>query len=454
MPRRVSFALAAAAVALFAGTARGAEPSTAAPAPADAVVAAISDADLRRLLGEVLARNPELAGLAAAARAAELEAPQAASLPDPVAMVTAYPLTPETRVGPVRAMAGLSQTFPWFGKLGLRERAAVVVAAEARETVEAARLRVVTEARELVAELGFVDADEQVLRDDRATLARYEELARARYASGQGLEQAAVKIQAEITRTDGRLLDLATHRAEQRARLNALRDRPASTEVPAISLPSLEGAAPPAVDAAALRARAVERRPEVAGAAAAIERARVESELAAKQFRPDVTLGFTYTLVDRRTDAPGRASPPPGNGDDDLGLTASLNLPVRKRRLEAGVAQAAAGESAAADRRRSVVAAIEETLGDLVQRLPLTAERLHLFQRVLLLQARESLASAEAAYAAGTLDALDLLDAERVLLEVRTATERARADYAIALADLDGAVGAPALSGAAAGDTP
>ena len=454
MPKRVSFALAAVAVALFAGTARGAEPPAAEPAPADAVVAAVADADLSRLLGEVLARNPEVAGLAAAARAAELEAPQAASLPDPVAMVTAYPLTPETRVGPVRAMAGLSQRFPWFGKLGLRERAAILAAAAARETLEAARLRVVTEARELVAELSFVAADERVLHDDRATLARYEELARTLYASGQGLEQAAVKIQAEITRTDGRLLDLAARRAGLLARLNALRDQPASTDVPAIPLPTLAAGETPSLDGAALRARALERRPEVAAAAAAVERARVESELAAKQFRPDVTLGFTYTIVDRRTDAPGRASPPPGNGDDDLGLTASLNLPVRKRRLEAGVAQAAAGESAAADRRRGAVAAVEETVGDLVQRLPLTAERLRLFERVLLLQVRESLSSAEAAYAAGTVDALDLLDAERVLLEVRTATERARADYAIALAELDGAVGAPALPAAAVGDTP
>ena len=59
------------------------------------------------------------------------------------------------------------------------------------------------------------------------------------------------------------------------------------------------------------------------------------------------------------------------------------------------------------------------------------------------IQADQSLRSAEAGYAAGTLNSLDLLDAERVLLEVRTATERTRADYAIALARLEGAVGEP-----------
>ena len=59
------------------------------------------------------------------------------------------------------------------------------------------------------------------------------------------------------------------------------------------------------------------------------------------------------------------------------------------------------------------------------------------------MQAEQSLRSAEAGYAAGGLNSLDLLDAERVLLEVRTTTVRARADYAIALARLEGAVGSP-----------
>ena len=53
------------------------------------------------------------------------------------------------------------------------------------------------------------------------------------------------------------------------------------------------------------------------------------------------------------------------------------------------------------------------------------------------------LQAAESGYAAGILNSLDLLDAERVLLEVRTGTERARADHAIALARLEGTIGGP-----------
>ena len=118
-----------------------------------------------------------------------------------------------------------ARRFPWFGKLELRERQALFAAAAATADVEAKRLALVTEARRLYYELAFLGVQERVLRDDRATLGHYEELSRARYASGVGLEQAVIKLQAEITRDDNRLLELANRRAGLVAALDALRDR-------------------------------------------------------------------------------------------------------------------------------------------------------------------------------------------------------------------------------------
>ena len=95
------------------------------------------------------------------------------------------------------------------------------------------------------------------------------------------------------------------------------------------------------------------------------------------------------------------------------------------------------------DHGDSLGAAVDRAVGELLERLRLTGEQVQLFERVLLIQAEQSLRSAESGYAAGNLNSLDLLDAERVLLDVRTGIERARADHAIALARLEGAVGAP-----------
>jgi outer membrane protein TolC len=66
-------------------------------------------------------------------------------------------------------------------------------------------------------------------------------------------------------------------------------------------------------------------------------------------------------------------------------------------------------------------------------------------------QAEEALDSALAGYSAGSHGALDLLDSERVLLQVRIAEARARTDLAIAVALLEGAVARP-LEAAENGD--
>jgi outer membrane protein, heavy metal efflux system len=178
---------------------------------------------------------------------------------------------------------------------------------------------------------------------------------------------------------------------------------------------------------------------------AGLEIARAETgiALARKEFKPDLTLGATYTWVGPRGDAAGIAAPPPDNGKDIFAISASINLPIHRGRLKAGVEEAAELRRAADEGQRDVVTAIDRSLGDLTERVALTWKQLRLLRGVLGIQADQSLRSAEAGYASGSLNSLDLLDAERVLLEVRTATERTRADYAIALARLEGAVGEP-----------
>ena len=396
---------------------------------------------LRDLVAEVLQRNPDLARMRREAMAAELRAPQVRALPDPMASVTPFLSSPETRVGPQELTVSLSQRLPWFGKLALREQAALFVAAAARAEVEARAVARVTEARRLYYELAFLDAQEDAVREDRDALEHYEEVARARYASGVGLEQAVVKIQAEITKDDNRLLEIANRRAALVAALNALRDRPPETPFPPPSLP--EDQELPELAYEPLEELALSARPEVARERARMAQAATGVDLARKAYLPDFNVGLAYTAVGSRDDAAGRANPPEGDGDDILGVTAGINIPLWRKKLEAGVAEATQRELAAQEGLRSVAADIHRDLGDLLQRIPQTREQLDLFRDVLTVQAEEALRSAEASYSAGALGALDLLDAERVLLEVRIATSRTAADLAIALARLEGVLATP-----------
>jgi cobalt-zinc-cadmium efflux system outer membrane protein len=417
-------------------------PPEAVPPPTDAadhLLASLEDPTLHALVRDTLERNPTLATAIAVARVSLHEAPQAQALPDPMVGVTGYLSPPQTRVGPQRLMATVSQRLPWAGKRSLREEAALHQSEALVSDVAARRLQLVTDVRRLSYEIAYLDAYRGVVQTDRDTLIHYEQLARARYASGVGIEQAVVKIQAEITKDDNRLIEIATRRATLVATLNALRDYPQDSPVPDIALPKATKEAPPL---AALRARALEKRPELDAAQAHVARADTMIELARKEYKPDLTVGATYGLVTGRSDlAPGITVP--DDSQDVFGVSLSLNLPIKHGKLDAGLEEATEQRLAAVERRRDVTTAIDRSLGELVERVRLSGEQVHLFERVLLIQAEQSLRSAESGYAAGNLNSLDLLDAERVLLEVRTGIERARADHAIAVARLEGAIGAP-----------
>ena len=333
--------------------------SPAVPAPesaAELLLGSIGQDELRALIAEVLQRNPGVAAAQAQARAAVQRAPQIRALPDPVASLTAFLETPETRTGPQRLMAGISQGLPWFGKLALKEQAALYAAAVLDAEVEAKRLGLVTEARRLYYELAFLNRYREITEEFRTHLLQHEEISRARYSTGVGLGQAVVKLQAEITRVENRLLDIDTRQVALRAQVNSLRDRPASVPLGSESLPET---AELALDADQLHQSALRRRPELSAADTRIARAETLIRLAEKGYRPDFMVGLTYTLVDPRDDAPGRLQPPPGNGDDIFGIQGGITLPVWRRKLAAGVEEAVELQTSAAEAKRDTIAAIE-----------------------------------------------------------------------------------------------
>lgn len=417
------------------------------PAAADAVLAGVEQPGIAQLIRETLERNPEVAAGRAWARAARALAPQARSLPDPTASLTAFVQEPETRVGAQRFSVVLSQRFPGWGKLALRERVALLEAAALEADVEASRLRLATEIRKLCYELAFLDRYRDINRTFRGHLVQHEEISRARYATGVGLGQAVVKLQAEITRVDSELLATEARRAKLLARLNSLRDRPVSLDLPPPS-PSPLTPAPAGradFDLEHLTYRAHLLRPEIAAADLRVVRAQVLIELAGIASRPDFQVGLVYTAVDPRDDVAARLQPPAGNGDDVLGLQGGLSIPLWRGRLRGEAERAEAEMIAAQERRRRARTEIDGEIGDLAQRLVLAWRQLRLVGDLLVVQAEESLQSAEAGYIAGTLTALDLLDAEHVLFEAQTAAARATTDYLIGFAELEGAVGEPVL---------
>ena len=397
------------------------------------------DGRLAALIAEALDRNPRIREAHALWQASRHRAPQAAALPDPVLAVTQHARLPQTRVGPQTTVLSVTQPVPGFGKRALRGQVAAKAAEVRAELHRAQRAEVVRLVKRAYYDLGYVDRALAISREEEELLRHSEVLARSRYAQGFGQQADVLRLQAEITRALNRREDLRRRRVDAEALLNALLDRDAAAPIRPVTLgarpaPELDG------DALAASGRA---RPEVQAAQRRIEGAEREMELARRQRRPDFSVGVSWGHVLGRRDPAGRAAPPAGDGQDVYSVMFGMSLPFfRAARYDAAFREAAERSTSARAAYRTTVAETERAVRSTGFRLQSIERQIALFENALLPQAGQSLIATEAAYAAGGAGVVDLLDSQRVLLDVRFGLARLDVDYLKALADLERSVGA------------
>ena len=132
---------------------------------------------------------------------------------------------------------------------------------------------------------------------------------------------------------------------------------------------------------------------------------------------------------------------PPDEGKNSVSVSLGVSLPVWKKSYRAGVEEA--GHRLTAQRRRlqetrdAMANAVEQAL----IRIETLDEQIALLDTVLIPQSEESLHATETAYQTGQVGVLELLDSERVQLDVLRMRARYVSDFLIALADLERSVG-------------
>lgn len=396
------------------------------------------NAQLEAFVRQALGANPGLQESMARYRAALQQVAQATALPDPMLNYNQFLRSVETRVGPQLTSVVLSQKFPWFGELDVRGQAVLKEAAALYQAYRARQREIINLVKQAYYELSYLDRAIAINEEERLLLAHYERLAQSRFAAGQGLQQAVIKIQAELTRTLDRLKVLRRQRETGAAQLNTLMDQPPERplgRVPELDLPRAN------LELPGLYELGEKNRPELKASFARVEKNEKAIQLAKKDFWPDFTIGAGFTNVGDRGDLPGVLMPPPDNGKNAFSFSIGVNIPIWRDKYRAGVLEAT--ESLIAERKNylNLRNEMEFSIRDQTLRLETLLEQIDLFERVLIPQAEESLRSTESAYETGQVGSLDLLDGERFLLDVKLVRVRYRADYLKALSALERAVG-------------
>jgi cobalt-zinc-cadmium efflux system outer membrane protein len=188
------------------------------------------------------------------------------------------------------------------------------------------------------------------------------------------------------------------------------------------------------LDTAALFARALAGRADLAAVHREHDRAGFERELQLAVRRPNVTVGAGY-----RRDF----------GAGGLVFEIGVPLPLRDRNA-GGVAKAQAEERVASSlvAEAELVVALDVQLA--VNAVEISGARVGQIERDYLTRAREARESVLAAYRAGSVDLLDFLDAQRVFRDVQRSYHRALFDLRVSHLQLEAAVAGPGSGPASA----
>jgi cobalt-zinc-cadmium efflux system outer membrane protein len=394
----------------------------------------VPDQQLAAFMHDLLDQNPEVRAAEAFTLSVLDRVPQQRSLPDPLLSYRLFLSEPETRVGPQIQGAEFSQTLPWFGKRELQaERAGHVAGAVSWQAQELQR-SLVAELKRVYFDAAYLQEALAINAEEAELLRRFEQIALIRYSTGGGIQQSVIKVQTDITRLAAQATALGERLGITQRKIAELLGRPESD----LALRSIRLALPDVrFDRAQLETESVEQNPTLFARQRQIEADRAWVRRRHREAYPDFSVGIGYIDVGRREDTAGTLTPPEDNGKDIWALTVKLNIPLYRGRIRAGVAEAnhslQSNQSALKRTQDELRSGVRES----ALRLESLDEQARLFRDVLIPQAGQSLASAEAAYTTNRQGFLDLLDAERVLFQVRLTYHRLLSDYWISLAELE-----------------
>jgi cobalt-zinc-cadmium efflux system outer membrane protein len=399
--------------------------------------------------------NPQLESAFNRWKAALEMVTPARTLPDPRFSYGYYIQEVETRVGPQEDSLGISQTFPWFGKLKLQGQAAQSGADAAQQQYESAKLVLFDEVKQAYYELYYLGCAIDITKENVGLLQQFEQIAESKYRAGTAANGDVLKAQVELDKLRDRLRTLEDMQEPTDARLNAALNRPA--EAPLL-LPGDLGREKPSAGTGQLIAQLTAansglnpnasssiqglltelqtNNPDLKSLDYQAERDQRNIALAKKQFFPDVTLGVNDIVT-----GPARAPNVTDSGKDAVIAGFSVNIPLwwGKYRAE---------ERAAQSQYRATRAARQNQANLLSTHLKLAAfkyqdaeRKVVLYRDALIPKADENIKVIQRSYQADKSDFLSLIDAERVLLEFQLTYERAVADREQGLATVEKLVG-------------
>lgn len=345
---------------------------------------------LQDLLTEAEQNNPQIHAARQAWQAAKQVPSQVSTLPDPqfnlqqVNVGSPRPFAGYTNSDFAYIGLGVSQDFPYPGKLRLKGEIAKRDADVVQQQYESVRRSILAGVKSAYFQLAYLSKTLGILESDGELLQQVEKAADARYRSGMGNQQELLRAQLEQTKL---LREITMHHLEVarlQAQIKQLLNRPQSSpDIEPSELP--ETPLPQTFEELLSAAKA--QNPEISGAEKMVEKQKLQVDLAHKDFYPDFNVQYMW----QRTD--------PTQFRAYYMLSFGVRVPIyrgRKQRPELAQAEAELNRSRSDSEAQSQQVAFE--VRSEYETAQKTAELLKIYREGLLPQARAGFQAGIAAY--------------------------------------------------------
>lgn len=384
--------------------------------------------ELAPLIQEAIRSNPEIATTREQVQVLTARVPQVRTLDDPEVKIQLWNTPESLNVTKTNTtIYGIAQRFPVPGLLSQQEEVAVHEAQQAEQRLAAKIQEIIASVTVAYYELFYAHKALDIHHEQVTLLRQFFQIANAKFKVGKGTQVDVLRAQVELSKLFLHLPILEQRRETAKAHLNILLDR---APLASLGIPVAPKAVTVSFSVDTLQEDALRIRPEVQEAGWAVAQFQSATKLAKLRYFPHlrVELQRWQNFQD----------------DDGFGGNVMFNIPFSfwtKSKYDAGVREAAAQVAAAQARKKTLENLTRFQIKDLVSQIQATQQVLILFSSTVLPQAKQTLKAAHAGYRTDRTDFLDLIDAERALINYQLEYVRALVDREHQVAKLQRVVG-------------
>ncbi len=248
---------------------------------------------LESLIKEAKENSPDILAAKKRWEAAKTRIPQAKSLDNPNIGISFEKIPRGTikidKTMPEERMLSVTQMFPWFGKLPLKGKIALVESQMFAAEYKNKELQVINEVKNVYYDLFMNYKEVQLKRQSLVLLEAISAIAESKYSVGEISQEEVFKLHLEIAKLNNNIINLEQEKAAKQTRLNTLLNREPQG---LLGTPYLNEEISFDKDIFSLYKPAMQNQPELLIFSYAIEKNQYAKSLAKRSFFPDLMAGL------------------------------------------------------------------------------------------------------------------------------------------------------------------